>query len=147
MKILLISDSHQASLTHLPFEKYDAILHCGDYGKSLPILKEHHVYYVQGNCDFQGEDALHLSLFGKEIYMTHGHHEQVKFDLNRLIYKAMEEKVSVCMFGHTHQLLCFKEENILFLNPGSYPNSYIEITEDTIILHQNKTEKRIHYRW
>ena len=40
MKILVISDSHHFSLASIPFEKYDAILHCGDYGNSLEIFKK-----------------------------------------------------------------------------------------------------------
>ena len=56
MKILVISDSHHFSLASIPFEKYDAILHCGDYGNSLEILKKH-AFYVQGNCDSKGEKS------------------------------------------------------------------------------------------
>lgn len=146
MKILVISDSHHFSLASIPFEKYDAILHCGDYGNSLEILKKH-AFYVQGNCDSKGEKCLRLSLFGRDIYLTHGDKEQVKYGFDRLIYRALEENVSVCIFGHTHQAVCFEEENILFLNPGAFPNSYIEITENTIYLFQNKTKKAIQFRW
>lgn len=146
MKILLLSDSHQSSIA-FDFSKYDFIIHCGDYGTSLDTLKENQILYVRGNCDTIGPEALELKFASKKIFVTHGHLENVKFTLNRLLYKALEKNCQVCMFGHTHQQVCFIEEDILFLNPGSYPESYIEIDDETITLHQRNSIKNISYRW
>ena len=147
MRILVLSDSHHASLENLDFKKYDAVIHCGDYGNSLSILKENHSFYVKGNCDLYGEEYLIIHLFGKKIFVTHGHRENVKYGLERLIYRSLEKNADLTLFGHTHEQVCFKEEGILFLNPGSYPNDYIEITEEELILYQNKSVKKVNYRW
>lgn len=147
MKILVLSDSHQFSLTDLEFEKYDAVIHCGDYGNSEEVLVSHHVLYVRGNCDGSGRHQIVENLFGRKIFVAHGYQENVKYGLDRLIYKALEKEVEVCFFGHTHQQMCFIEENILFLNPGSYPNSYIEITEEEIQFYEAEKIKVLKYRW
>ncbi|MDE7213409.1 MAG: metallophosphoesterase [Anaeroplasmataceae bacterium] len=147
MKILVLSDSHHTLLDNLDFKRYDAIIHCGDYGNSLIPLKNHNVFFVRGNCDSYGEEHLLFELYGKKIFVTHGHKEHVKYGLDHLIYRALEKNVDVTLFGHTHEQVCFKEEGILFLNPGSYPNSYIEITEEEIKLYNNGTVKKVLYRW
>lgn len=147
MKILVLSDSHSYSLNSIDTRKYDAIIHCGDYGKSLTFLKNTKAYYVKGNCDFEGEKDLSCFLFGKKIYITHGHYENVKYGVERLIYRALEQEAEICFFGHTHQQTLFFEENILFLNPGSFPTNYAVITDDKIELFTGKTKKEISYRW
>ncbi|MDE5856407.1 MAG: YfcE family phosphodiesterase [Anaeroplasmataceae bacterium] len=147
MKILVLSDTHHISIHDLDFKKYDAIIHCGDYGNSLSDLTRNRAFFVKGNCDTFGEETLLLELFGKRIFVTHGYKENVKYGLDRLIYKSLENESNITFFGHTHEQICFVEEGILFLNPGSYPNGYIEITENEIKLYQNGKEKSILYRW
>ena len=147
MRILILSDSHQVPLDDLQISKYDAVIHCGDYGKSLPFLLENHIYFVKGNCDTFGKTSEILNLFGRVIFVTHGYLENVKFNLDSLVYRAYEVGASICLFGHTHQMLCFQEENVLFINPGAYPEGFAEITEDEIILHQGSKVKHISYRW
>ena len=147
MKILVLSDSHHFSLANIDFGKYDAVIHCGDYGDSEEILLKQYALYVRGNCDSSGLQQRIENLFGRKIFITHGYQENVKYGLDRLIYKAMEKEVEVCFFGHTHHLICFIEENILFLNPGSFPNSYAEITEEEISLYEAGIIKVLKYRW
>ncbi|MDE6241584.1 MAG: metallophosphoesterase [Anaeroplasmataceae bacterium] len=147
MKILVLSDSHHTSLETLDFEKFDAVIHCGDYGNSLASFNHRNVFFVKGNCDIYGEDALLLELFGKKVYVTHGNQENVKYGLDRLIYRALEKEADVILFGHTHQQMCFIEEGILFLNPGSYPNGYIVILDEEIQLYQEGKIKSVLYRW
>lgn len=147
MKILVLSDSHHTLLDPLDFKKYDAVIHCGDYGNSLFHLKQNQVFFVRGNCDFYGEDYLFFELYGKKIFVTHGHRENVKYALDRLIYKSLEMGANLTLFGHTHEQVCFQEEGILFLNPGSFPTGYIEITDEEIHLYQNDKIKNIQYRW
>ena len=97
MKLLVISDSHSFTLSSLDFKKYDAVLHCGDYGGSLSALQEAKAYYVKGNCDFYGEESLFLTLFGRKVYITHGHHENVKYGVQRLVYRALEKQAEICL--------------------------------------------------
>lgn len=147
MRILVLSDSHFASLENIAFEKYDAVIHCGDYGDNFLTLKKHHVYFVKGNCDFYGEEFLLLDLFGKKVFVTHGHKENVKYKMDTLLYKSLENEVKLTFFGHTHDQTYYFEEGILFLNPGSFPNAYVEITEDTLIFYKDGTVNKIFYRW
>lgn len=147
MRILVLSDSHYASLEHLDFKKYDAVIHCGDYGNSFQTLTRNHVFFVKGNCDLYGDESLLFELFGKKIFVTHGNKENVKFDFNCLVYKSLEKGAELTFFGHTHQQTYFEEKGILFLNPGSYPTSYIEITEESLIFYQNGKRNSIVYRW
>ena len=147
MKLLILSDSHHTDLESLDFEKYDAVLHCGDYGNSYSVLMKNHVFFVKGNCDLRGEEALLLELYGKSIFITHGHRENVKYGLDRLIYKSLEKNASITLFGHTHEQCCFKEEGILFINPGSFPRSYVIITDEDIQLFKDGKVKSIQYRW
>lgn len=147
MKILVLSDSHHTLLDNLDFKKYDAVIHCGDYGNSLLSLEQNQVFFVRGNCDSFGEEYLFFELYGKKIFVTHGHRENVKYGLDRLIYRSIEKGANLTLFGHTHQQMCFQEEGILFLNPGSYPSSYIEINEEEVKLYQNGKVKSIQYRW
>ncbi len=146
MRLLVISDSHHTPLD-LDVSNYDAIFHCGDYGASESYLLKNNINFVKGNCDSKGDSSLLLYQFGKRIFVTHGHIENVKYGLDRLVYKALEKKADFCFFGHTHQVTCFQEENVFFINPGAYPESYVEITEDKILIYKKKTVHPISYRW
>ena len=73
MRILLISDSHN-KLVDEDFSQFDCVIHCGDYGKSLSVLEENKVHYVIGNCDDYGPKELLLDLFGRKVFITHGHY-------------------------------------------------------------------------
>lgn len=147
MKLLVLSDNHGTSLKEILASKYDRVLHCGDYGGSLSELFGVHAAFVRGNCDSYGPSYKRIEIGGKKILVLHGNNENVKYDLNRLIYKALEQEVDVCLFGHTHHQQCFIEQGILFLNPGSYPEGYAEITENCIYLYSSKTVKTIEYKW
>ena len=132
MRILLISDSHQSKID-IDFSKYDAVIHCGDYGDSLEVLEKNNVHYVRGNCDSYGPKELLLDLFGRKIFITHGHYYDVKETYDRVMYRALELNASVCLFGHTHIPIWRPSEDLLTLNPGAYMDDFrIEITEDYI---------------
>ena len=146
MKILVLSDSHSVKLK-IDFSSYDKIIHCGDYGVSKEELMRNDVLYVKGNCDSFGPDFRVETLFSRKVFITHGHRENVKFTMNSLYYRALENGCSVCMFGHTHQQTCFLQDGLLFINPGSYPDSYIEIRDEEITLHYEGETKIIQYRW
>jgi phosphoesterase, MJ0936 family len=147
MRILVISDSHRNDLSTINFQRYDVVIHCGDYGQSQDILLKHHVLFVKGNCDTYGKEKQSLTVFNKKILVTHGNHEQVKFGYQRLVYRALEEQAEICFFGHTHEQTCFVESGILFLNPGNYPQSYIEIEDQNIVFYKNGKMLIQDYKW
>lgn len=147
MKILVLSDSHYHNLDSLSMDSFDAVCHCGDYGFSKNDLIAHHGHYVRGNCDLEGPKHLLFQINSKKIWITHGDLENVKHTLDRLVYKAQELECDICLFGHTHQSACFIEEGILFLNPGSYPNSYAVITDHAVLLYQSTGVKKFKYEW
>lgn len=148
MKILLISDSHD-TLVNIDFSKYDAIIHCGDYGKSEPILIENNVHYVKGNCDSRGANELVLDLFGRKVYVTHGHFYGVKESYDRVMYRAIELGCSVCLFGHTHIPIFKNEDDLLTMNPGAFMDDFrIEIEDEHINYYfGERNYKKFDFKW
>jgi putative phosphoesterase len=51
--------------------------------------------------------------------MTHGDIYRVKNGLEALVRKALAEKATVALFGHTHTPLVQSEEGVLLVNPGT----------------------------
>ena len=45
--------------------------------------------------------------------------ENVKYQLNTLMYKALEHDCKAAVFGHTHSALIDEAGGIRFINPGS----------------------------
>jgi len=131
MKILVFSDSHGSKETMIKVVKkigksVDMILHLGDLATDLPrtiIPEKIPIEYVRGNCDKTSEIPVTKSISVQEgranVFMTHGHLYNVKYDSDKIVYAAFEQQADICVFGHTHSPAVFKEENTLFLNPGS----------------------------
>jgi len=113
-----VLDKHKTVVSH--------VIHLGDHSKDMAryMLEGNYDYtyhIVNGNTDLYSdiyEDRL-IEINSKKIFITHGHMYNVKLDLQRLTYKAMEMGADACFFGHTHSQVLFKEEGIFFLNPGS----------------------------
>lgn len=147
MRILVISDSHFNSLAKIKKEDYDLIIHAGDYGPSKKHLISLGAKYVKGNCDFSGDKHLLFYYNNKKIFVTHGDLENVKINDMKIVYKALEYRANICIFGHTHKQTYFEHEGVLFLNPGSYPNNYIIITDNNIELHTKEDTKIIDRKW
>lgn len=138
-RIGIISDTHGdvnaaiKAVQQMP--QVDFIIHLGDFvedGKSLEKKVGIEVICVKGNCDFHStvpEDRL-LEVGGKRIFITHGHRYEVKWNYNRIYYKALEMRADVVLFGHTHIATRFIEEGLLIMNPGSVsqPRGRIEKT-------------------
>lgn len=128
MKIGIISDTHGKNYCYnsiiKKLDKVDRIIHLGDHcadGIELANALQVPVDYVRGNCDFTRKvpDSKLLVLDNRKIFITHGHIYNVKYGLDRLVYKAMEVKADLVFFGHTHIPQVFYENGILFMNPGS----------------------------
>ncbi|MFA7468043.1 MAG: metallophosphoesterase [Desulfotomaculaceae bacterium] len=128
MRVGVISDTHgavkEAARAVQQMGNIDALIHAGDFYVDALYLKSElkvPVYAVVGNCDYpsDGPDELTITLDGHRVIITHGHLQRVKCGLQRLLYKAREDKVEAVVFGHTHVPLNLKENNILLFNPGS----------------------------
>lgn len=128
LTLLICSDSHGdgALLAALiRREQPDALLHLGDcYADTaaLPRLFPHTaLYQVSGNNDFTGEAPaeLQLTLGGKRLLLTHGHHYRVKSGPYALSLRAQELGVDAVLFGHTHQPLLDVQNGLWLVNPGS----------------------------
>ena len=131
MKILVLSDSHSA----LSFMRAcvdavcpDAIIHLGDYYEDGKTIAQEYpsvpVYQVPGNCDrYRVEPHIPQILihpvFGVDLYMTHGHMHNVKLHLSALLRDARASRCAAALFGHTHEAVCFREDGLWVMNPGS----------------------------
>lgn len=147
MRILVLSDNHFHTLAKIKKEDYDLIIHAGDYGTSKKYLVDLNAKYVKGNCDFSGDKHLLFYYQNKKIFVSHGDLENVKFNDMKIVYKALEYKANICIFGHTHKQTIFEHEGVLFINPGSYPNEYVVITESNIELHSKEEVKLVDRKW
>ena len=128
MKILVVSDSHgdaEAICRAVEREQPRMLLHLGDGWRDVDELRlsfpDLPVEQVPGNCDFRaGEPTERLVLIGgKRILLCHGHTLGVKYDLNRLLYTALERGADAALFGHTHRPFVDIVQGVVLLNPGS----------------------------
>ena len=132
MKILVLSDSHSAlqfMRQCVESVKPDAIIHLGDFFDDGVVIHEENpdipFYQVPGNCDrfrcpsWQPE-TLVQPVFGVNLFMTHGHRQDVKMGLGALLKDARASRVDAVLYGHTHQADCRQEpDGLWILNPGS----------------------------
>ena len=128
MKILVIGDTHgklnkvhdiMPKLTNL-----DLIIHTGDYQQDGAHLQEiYHILVigVPGNCDGSRsrDDFEVVETEWGNIFVTHGHAQHVSYDLNNLMYAAMEQDCRAAVFGHTHRSLVDEIDGFHLVNPGS----------------------------
>lgn len=130
MKILVFSDTHgdisKAVKVIKEAKNIDLIIHLGDYSSDAQKLAfdfpEIPVEYIGGNCDFMDGDVPTEKLLecnGKVIFLTHGHRYSVKWNYNKLSYKAEETSADLLLFGHTHIPYLCVQKNCYLLNPGS----------------------------
>ena len=127
MKILAISDTH-GKLNKVrdiwpKLTDIDMILHAGDFIADAEKLQAElgvPVIGVKGNCDggYSSSDFRVIPVECGNILLTHGHMENVSYQLNGLMYKAMENDCSAVVFGHTHKAMTDESNGIRFINPG-----------------------------
>lgn len=146
MKILVCSDSHNRSITKLPLDDYEFIIHCGDILESdLDYFKLYpNLYYVRGNCDYSDYQLYKIvNIANKSYFITHSHLYNTKYTYEDLINNT-KDKYDFVLFGHTHKQVCFKIGNTIYINPGAYKNGeYAYIEDDIIYLIQNNKAKKI----
>lgn len=146
---MVLSDSHSGlSFMRWCIEKTKphAVIHLGDYfddgaamAQEYPHIRFHQ---VPGNCDrfrchSREPETLCYDIGGVRLYMTHGHMQQVKSGLTRLISAAVENGAAAALYGHTHIPDCHRDMGIWVLNPGSCGSfsgscGVIEVTEGKI---------------
>jgi putative phosphoesterase len=127
MRIVVIGDTHgkiQGAIKALTLiDKFDILVHTGDSsddGLKLKNYTDAPIYVVKGNCEAGMAPTERFEIIkGVKLFITHGHRYKVKWDYQTLIYKALEIRPNIVLFGHTHVAHWFFEEDILFLNPGS----------------------------
>jgi len=129
MTILVISDSHgkTVSVKNL-LDKYtrtaNLVIHLGDHADDIlrytSDFSHLTIAAVSGNVDgYRAPIERIITLNERKILLTHGHVQDVKSGLDRLIFYAIERQVDVCLFGHTHEPVSFVHDGIFFMNPGS----------------------------
>ncbi|EJO5347714.1 metallophosphoesterase [Clostridium botulinum] len=128
MKIGVISDTHRyigegTSLINV-LGDVDLMIHLGDNVEDVNILSSIYsgrIINVRGNCDFSKKVPSELveNIGGKRFFLTHGHEYNVKYDLSRLRYRALEVNADIVLFGHTHISQIEYIDGVWFINPGS----------------------------
>lgn len=127
MKIFVLSDTHgslhKAGQIYKKLTGVDLLVHCGDHigdGQTLSAAWGIPAVCVKGNCD--GLRQRQYETFDTpagRILVTHGHMENVKFDMQGLLYLAQQEDCVAVCFGHTHIPFCEEASGIWLINPGS----------------------------
>ncbi|MDQ0340350.1 putative phosphoesterase [Caldalkalibacillus uzonensis] len=124
-KALIISDTH--GLTEevarvASLFSFDQAFHCGDFCVDENLFPFNKMILVKGNNDFHADVPFDqvLDWQGIRFLITHGHTYQVHYSLLQLKYRAQEAEAQIVLFGHTHKPVCFEEDGIIYVNPGSF---------------------------
>lgn len=135
MKILIISDIHgnfKKLIKIKKIEDFDVLIFAGDGTDDIEnfslAYSEIPCYLVKGNVDimdFENPIDLKIELESYRFFISHGHYYSVKNGYEKIVKKALEESVDICIFGHTHMKFHAKYSGIDFINPGSlYEGDY-----------------------
>ncbi len=129
-KIIIISDTHSATIEKLPqklindIKAADIVIHAGD-ADTINFIDEledicKHLYAVKGNCDIGSKlpTQLLVDIEGVKIGINHGtgNYNNV---IDRLYYTFSEDDPQVIVYGHTHVPVNEEIEGVWFINPGS----------------------------
>lgn len=147
MKILIFSDNHGDKNTIVSIIKkhkdVDRIISLGDSELPKEFFESFNIKGVRGNYPLDPSFPLEmiLEVNGYKLLFTHGHKFFVKFNLDRLYYRAKELMCDTVFYGHTHIPTDEIVDGIRFINPGAIKRpkmgskrSYIILTiEDSII--------------
>lgn len=130
MRVIVISDTHRdffhlREIVEKHREEAALFLHLGDGEREmedlLALYPDLPYKYVRGNCDLVSlapiEDV--ASVGGVNIFMTHGHHYNVKYTMDDLLRAARERNCTIALYGHTHVKVTKYQDGIYIMNPGS----------------------------
>lgn len=128
MLIAVVSDTHRVtkyinSAKEL-IKSADILIHLGDNVDDVEMLARNFngkVYAVAGNCDFSNKypKEATIEVNGRKIFFTHGDLYGVKNSINNIYYRGRELDVDIVLFGHTHEQVIEKGQDIILFNPGS----------------------------
>lgn len=130
-RILVLSDTHgdvSAMREAMPMIRALAphyIYHLGDVVEDGIWLRtavgNAPLYAVRGNCDFSTTEPLFRTetVENVSMFLTHGHHYDVKSGFEKLCHGAEAAHCSCVLFGHTHMPMVEHEDGLLLVNPGS----------------------------
>lgn len=138
MRLLVVSDSHgnRKILDELA-SKYvgqvDAFVHCGDSELPANDLIWEVMDTVAGNCDYDSgyPDTVVKRDLDYHYAIVHGHRHDVKWSLAPLKALAMEARVPIVFYGHSHVLKFDFEDGVFFINPGSIQSPRGDLRERT----------------
>ena len=105
--------------------KPDWIIHLGDCVRDVRGLRKElpntSVCAVVGNCDYGSQEPEEgvLTIGGIRIFVTHGHHYEVRENVEGLVRAAVEQKCHIALYGHTHIPDCREIRGVKVVNPGS----------------------------
>ncbi|ALB48282.1 serine/threonine protein phosphatase [Clostridium sp. MF28] len=128
MLIAVVSDTHRMTkyinLAKRLIKDADILIHLGDNIDDAELLEntfKGKVYVVAGNCDYSTKYPKEsvIEVNGKKIFFTHGDLYGVKSSMNNIYYRGRELNADIVLFGHTHQQLVEKEDDMILMNPGS----------------------------
>ncbi len=125
--ILVLSDTHgnKQAIDKIAIQLIEAdyVFHLGDVHTDAEyIIKKYNknVVSVLGNCDsFRVDSEEIVDIEGVKFMLCHGHKYGVKSGLMNLYYEALEKKVNVALYGHTHEALYEKMDGVTLINPGA----------------------------
>jgi putative phosphoesterase len=156
VKIGILSDTHLTTTTpqfqelaRLAFSDCEIIIHAGDITNCaiLDTFSEKTVHAVHGNM-CSTSTLLHfpqkklIRIGNYTIGLCHG--TGLRYNIEDRMW-ALFPETDCIIYGHTHQPVCEKKGNILFINPGSFqyngafgaPASYAILHIDDYSLHAN----------
>lgn len=149
-KIVVISDTHGnfSCIEKLLgiMKESDYVFHLGDFEKDILEYKKelsNKIISVKGNCDGGGDYAL-VNIENIKILLVHGDGYSVKNGVDRLYYLAKELQVNAVLYGHTHNAIIEKIDDIWFVNPGCM-SSYTQNSYCYIVVHEDKFVAKIVY--
>lgn len=125
MKILITSDTHGRFnvLKKISDLHKDINLHidAGDLLLTQKELDSLKVIAVKGNTDYFLDLPLQqiVSFDNKKCLLVHGHIQNVKYGLEKLIAYAKILEVDYVVFGHTHEQKLVTIDGITYINPGA----------------------------
>ena len=153
-RVLVVSDSHgnMGNLSEVikRSKDIDMLIHLGDIQGEDELLRSmcnFPVEIVRGNCDFETNNKLYLTieLECHKIFATHGHAYGVEWGIERLSYAALEEGCDIAMYGHTHVPYIEIGDDVTILNPGSISYPRQPGRKPTFLIMEIDEEGQAHY--
>ncbi|MBP9989483.1 MAG: YfcE family phosphodiesterase [Ruminococcus sp.] len=129
MRILVLSDSHgdkfalREAIIQQPTARIIYFLGDGERDLDFAVSSDTvtQIVKVKGNCDYASNLPAYFvdEVEGKRIYITHGYLENVKYTKENLYKRAVDNKASIALYGHTHIPDTTYKDGIWLVNPGS----------------------------